>query len=144
MAPLALFCHDFWSFLHPSYEQAEISAPKSQMSKDPILPLWPFQTSAPCVPSLKPHWYNLCKQFQPIKLFPGELSSPRKVDNVLFSVKHSLAFCMQAIEWAGKSRRMCIEKTQCSPLAMWEDWHIIMFRNNNCTSSTSTTYLINV
>lgn len=94
--------------------------------------------------SLKLHWYNLCKQLQPIKLFPGEFSSPRKVDNVLISVKHSLAFCMQAIEWAGKSRRMCIEKTQCSPLAMWEDWHIIMFRNNNCTSSTSTTYLINV
>jgi len=43
-APLAAFCQDLWSLLHPSYEQAEMSAPKPQISTDSVLPFWPYQT----------------------------------------------------------------------------------------------------
>lgn len=115
----------------PNHRWAKIRSCLSDPSRPqlPVSLLW-SHTGTTCVSSSS--------------LLNYSLGSFPHLENVLFSVKHSLAFCMQAIEWAGKSRRMCIEKTQCSPLAMWEDWHIIMFRNNNCTSSTSTTYLINV
>lgn len=68
--------------ISPQTTDEQRSAPASVTLPD-------LSSLAICRACLKLHWYNLCKQFQPIKLFPGEKSTM----SLFQSSIHQLSLC---------------------------------------------------